>query len=142
MDGNDLSNLCTEGINPETLNLDQMSTLDLVAAFNREDAKLTGAVAEVLPVLPPRSRSEKGLLHGISHLAGDLQGIFVLAPSHPRFVRAEAGRVMTGTYLACEDPVLRQVWDAHIREMEAADDESWIRQVTKILSRLGFSVIR
>jgi len=53
-----------------------------------------------------------------------------------------AGRVMTGTYLACEDATLRQVWDYHIREMEAADDEEWIRKVTLILSRLGYTVIR
>jgi hypothetical protein len=49
---------------------------------------------------------------------------------------------MTGTYLACEDAMLRQVWDYHIREMEAADNEEWIRKVTVILSRLGYTVIR
>jgi hypothetical protein len=53
-----------------------------------------------------------------------------------------SGRVMTGTYLACEDTLLRQVWDYHIREMEAADDEDWLRKVTKILTRLGYTVIR
>lgn len=53
-----------------------------------------------------------------------------------------AGRVMTGTYLACEDTLLRHVWDYHIREMEAADDADWLRKVTKILTRLGFTVIR
>jgi len=53
-----------------------------------------------------------------------------------------AGRVMAGTYLACEDTLLRQVWDYHIREIEAADDSEWLRKVTKILTRLGYSVIR
>ena len=49
---------------------------------------------------------------------------------------------MHGTYLACEDSLLRTVWDYHIREMETVDDEEWIRKVTKILTRLGYSVIR
>jgi hypothetical protein len=53
-----------------------------------------------------------------------------------------AGRVMTGTYLACEDTMLRHVWDYRIRDLEAADDAEWIRNVTKILTRLGYSVIR
>ena len=50
--------------------------------------------------------------------------------------------MMTGTYLACEDATLRQIWDYHIREMEVADDAEWIRKVTRILTRLGYTVIR
>jgi N-acetylmuramic acid 6-phosphate etherase len=45
----DMSSLATESANPATADLDQMATLDLVAAINREDAKVAAAVAQALP---------------------------------------------------------------------------------------------
>lgn len=45
----DLSKLTTEGRNPDTTDLDRMTPLELATAMNREDAKVAGAVAEVLP---------------------------------------------------------------------------------------------
>lgn len=45
----DLDGLGTERINPETADLDRMPTLELVAAFNRQDARVAAAVAEALP---------------------------------------------------------------------------------------------
>ena len=42
-----LKNIQTEGINPNTANIDQLSTLDMVKLINQEDHKVAGAVAEV-----------------------------------------------------------------------------------------------
>lgn len=49
MNSDELISLTTEGINPATRDLDQMSTLEFVQAMNREDAKVAQAVAEALP---------------------------------------------------------------------------------------------
>lgn len=49
MNSDELISLTTEGINPATRDLDQMSSLELVQAMNREDAKVAQAVAEALP---------------------------------------------------------------------------------------------
>ena len=45
----DLSVLVTESRNEETMGLDQMTPLEIVAAMNREDGKAVAAVREVLP---------------------------------------------------------------------------------------------
>lgn len=45
----DLTKLTTEKRNPDTMNLDQMSTLEFVETMNREDGKVIEAVHEVLP---------------------------------------------------------------------------------------------
>ena len=45
----DLTKLTTEQRNPETMNLDRMSPLELVETMNREDQKVIEAVKEVLP---------------------------------------------------------------------------------------------
>jgi N-acetylmuramic acid 6-phosphate etherase len=45
----DLSYLTTEEINPVSVNLDAMSTLDMLAVFNREDRKAIEAVEAALP---------------------------------------------------------------------------------------------
>lgn len=45
----DLTKLTTEQRNPDTMNLDQMSTLEFVETMNREDGKVIEAVHEVLP---------------------------------------------------------------------------------------------
>lgn len=45
----DLSVLVTESRNEETMGLDQMTPLEIVAAMNREDGKAVAAVGEVLP---------------------------------------------------------------------------------------------
>ena len=45
----DLTKLSTETRNPETMNLDQMTPLEVATAMNREDAKAVASVAEVLP---------------------------------------------------------------------------------------------
>lgn len=44
-----LGALVSESRNPDTMNLDEMSTLDLVACFNREDRKVPDAIQKVLP---------------------------------------------------------------------------------------------
>jgi N-acetylmuramic acid 6-phosphate etherase len=44
-----LARLTTEAVNPDTLNLDRMSALDVVRTLNAEDHKVAPAVAEVLP---------------------------------------------------------------------------------------------
>ena len=44
-----LTSMTTEARNPETLNLDSMSSLDIVSAMNREDAKVPAAISKVLP---------------------------------------------------------------------------------------------
>lgn len=43
--------LLTEQVNPDSLNLDQLSSLELVELFNREDAKTIAAIAEAKPQL-------------------------------------------------------------------------------------------
>lgn len=48
MNSADLSSLTTERPNPATANLDQMTTLQLVAAMNQQDALVAGAVAQAL----------------------------------------------------------------------------------------------
>lgn len=45
----DLSYLTTEEINPASVNLDAMSTLDMLAVFNQEDRKVIEAVEKALP---------------------------------------------------------------------------------------------
>ncbi|MFH5835142.1 N-acetylmuramic acid 6-phosphate etherase [Proteiniclasticum sp. C24MP] len=45
----DLTKLTTEKRNPDTMNLDKMSTLEFVETMNREDGKVIEAVHEVLP---------------------------------------------------------------------------------------------
>lgn len=45
----ELSNYVTEMRNPDTMNLDQMSSLEIAEAANREDAKVAEAVKAVLP---------------------------------------------------------------------------------------------
>lgn len=45
----DLSVLVTESRNKETMGLDQMTPLEIVAIMNREDGKAVEAVGEVLP---------------------------------------------------------------------------------------------
>lgn len=45
----DLSQYTTESRNPDTLNLDQMTSLEIVTAMNREDAKVPSAVVSELP---------------------------------------------------------------------------------------------
>lgn len=44
-----LSNMSTETRNPNTMNLDMMSPLELVTAMNQEDAKISEAVKPALP---------------------------------------------------------------------------------------------
>jgi len=44
-----LGALVSESRNPETMNLDEMSTLELVTCFNREDRKVPEAIHRVLP---------------------------------------------------------------------------------------------
>ncbi len=44
-----LGSLVSESRNPATMNLDEMSTLDMVTAFNREDRKVPEAIQVVLP---------------------------------------------------------------------------------------------
>lgn len=44
-----LGALVSESRNPDTMNLDEMSTLDLVTCFNREDRKVPEAIYKVLP---------------------------------------------------------------------------------------------
>ena len=45
----DLTKLVTETRNPDTMNLDQMTPLELVSVMNHEDQKVVTAVKEVLP---------------------------------------------------------------------------------------------
>jgi N-acetylmuramic acid 6-phosphate etherase len=47
----DLSRLTTEQRNPDTLNLDQMNSLEIVTAINREDAKIAAAIEPCLPTI-------------------------------------------------------------------------------------------
>ena len=45
----DLAKLSTEARNPETMNLDQMTPLEIAEAMNREDVRAVASVTEVLP---------------------------------------------------------------------------------------------
>ncbi len=45
----DLKKFATETRNPETMNLDEMTSLQIVTAMNREDSQVPLAIAEVLP---------------------------------------------------------------------------------------------
>src|SRR5689334_3352194 len=44
-----VTTLETEKVNPATTEIDRMSALEIAQAMNAEDAKVAGAVAEVLP---------------------------------------------------------------------------------------------
>ncbi|MDV3352287.1 N-acetylmuramic acid 6-phosphate etherase [Leptolyngbyaceae cyanobacterium CCMR0082] len=48
---NDRSYLLTEQINPNSQNLDQLSTLEMVQVFNQEDQRTVDAIAEAAPML-------------------------------------------------------------------------------------------
>jgi len=47
----DLSQLTTEQRNPHTLNLDLMTSLEIVTAINQEDARIAAAIEPCLPVI-------------------------------------------------------------------------------------------
>ncbi|HWR38871.1 MAG TPA: N-acetylmuramic acid 6-phosphate etherase [Patescibacteria group bacterium] len=47
----DLSKLATEGRNPDTLDIDRLSTLQIVERINREDQKIAAAVHTALPAI-------------------------------------------------------------------------------------------
>lgn len=47
----DLSRLTTEDRNPATMNLDEMTPLEIAEVMNQEDAKVVAAVARVLPAV-------------------------------------------------------------------------------------------
>ena len=44
-----LSKLATEQVNPETLNIDSLSPLEIVKKINAEDKKVAGVVEKALP---------------------------------------------------------------------------------------------
>ena len=44
-----LGSLVSESRNPATMNLDEMTTLEMVASFNHEDSKVPEAIRAVLP---------------------------------------------------------------------------------------------
>ena len=46
---NKIKSLSTEGRNPNSMNLDQVSTLEMVKIMNNEDAKVAAGIATVLP---------------------------------------------------------------------------------------------
>lgn len=46
---NELKHLVSEGRNPETMNIDQLSTIDMLKAINQQDALVAGAVHNALP---------------------------------------------------------------------------------------------
>ncbi|WP_347962957.1 N-acetylmuramic acid 6-phosphate etherase [Lactococcus formosensis] len=46
---NKIESLSTEGRNPNSMNLDQVSTLEMVKIMNNEDAKVAAGIATVLP---------------------------------------------------------------------------------------------
>lgn len=48
---NDLAKLVSEGRNPDTLNIDKLDTLDLLATINAQDQQVPLAVAKVLPAI-------------------------------------------------------------------------------------------
>ncbi len=58
----DLSALTTEGRNPATMNIDELSTEDMVRLMNREDRKTAEAVEKILP----------GIAEAIDGIAGRL----------------------------------------------------------------------
>ncbi len=45
----DLSHFTTEARNPETMNLDRMSAMEIVSVMNREDEKVIAGVRAVMP---------------------------------------------------------------------------------------------
>lgn len=47
----ELNNMTTEGRNPNTYHLDEMSSLEIVTAMNREDAAVAYAIEKVLPLI-------------------------------------------------------------------------------------------
>ncbi|WMC10683.1 N-acetylmuramic acid 6-phosphate etherase [Oceanimonas pelagia] len=47
----DLARLASEGRNPDTLDIDTLSALDIVTLINRQDARVPEAVARVLPAI-------------------------------------------------------------------------------------------
>lgn len=47
----DLAKLASEGRNPDTLNIDRQSTLEILTIINQQDAQVPTAVAEVLPAI-------------------------------------------------------------------------------------------
>ena len=46
---NKIESLSTEGRNPNSMNLDQVSTLEMVKIMNNEDAKVAAGISTVLP---------------------------------------------------------------------------------------------
>jgi N-acetylmuramic acid 6-phosphate etherase len=51
MDLNSLSELQTEGVNPRTVHIDSMSTLEMCTVINADDHGVAASVEPVLPVI-------------------------------------------------------------------------------------------
>ena len=51
MDLGTLSQLQTEGVNPRTVHIDRMSTLDMCTVINADDQKVPESVVPCLPVI-------------------------------------------------------------------------------------------
>ena len=61
----DLTKLTTEQRNPTTMNLDQMSALEIATTMNREDSNVVKGVQEVLPEIARTiERSAEALRNG------------------------------------------------------------------------------
>lgn len=51
MDLSSLAKLQTEGVNPRTINIDQMSTLEMCTVINADDQRVADSVVPYLPVI-------------------------------------------------------------------------------------------
>ncbi len=60
----DISRITTEGVNPETKNLDLVDTLEMVTLINREDQKVALAVQTQLPVI---AKAVDAIVAGMEH---------------------------------------------------------------------------
>ena len=68
----DLNKMMTETRNPDTMDLDEMSALEIVTAMNREDRKVPEGIEPVLPQgipinVPAHNRFKDFCSNGIFH---------------------------------------------------------------------------
>lgn len=83
MDLDNLSQLQTEAVNPQTVHIDRMSTLDMCTAINTEDGMIAGSVTPWLPLiadtidaLAPRVRRGGRVIYVGAGTSGRSVGLF------------------------------------------------------------------
>ncbi|CDM34315.1 ATPase, BadF/BadG/BcrA/BcrD type [Penicillium roqueforti FM164] len=126
MDLGSLSQLQTEGVNPRTVHIDRMSTLDMCTVINADDQKVPESVVPCLPViagaidaLTPRVRQGGRVIYVGAGTSGRL-GILDASEIPPTFA---APRGQFVGLIAGGDAAIREAQEGAEDDEKAGEDE-------------------